>query len=247
MESDYQLSTGVSKARSLAMALTVVIVTMAGEFFFRHYFMYWFPAIGDFRVNDMISLVIVYAVLMLVFGSATHTRWGEALKVVGYSLRDLMKTWDYLPWVLSIALCGSVLPFVDRYLWGSVKLMPWLISPYRDSTVWFMAQAPVIRVVALVSVNGFFVPIAEEFLWRGIVQARLLRVLPTSLAIGITAVLFSFKHVLVDDSFGRLLFLTAFGVVCGIVAHRKSWQASASVHMFINTIGTVLALASGSL
>jgi membrane protease YdiL (CAAX protease family) len=206
--------------------------------------MFWFPTIGDLKVNDMISSLIVYILLMLICGLAIHTNWKLELKGLVFSLRELIKTWQYVPWLLLLALSAALLP-LDRLLWGGAKLMPWFTSSYQSSTKWFVAQAPTIRVVALVSVNGFFVPLAEEFLWRGIVQVRLLRILPAPLAIGITAVLFSFKHVLVDDSFGRFLFIIAFGVICGVVARRKSWQASASVHMFTNTAGTIVALAVG--
>jgi membrane protease YdiL (CAAX protease family) len=184
---------------------------------------------------------------MLVVGLATHTHWQQELRGIRLSLQELMKSWDYVPWLLLLALSAALLPMVDHILWGGVKLMPWLTSSYQNPLKWFFAQAPVIKAVALISVNGIFVPVAEEFLWRGIVQVRLLRILPAPLAIGITALLFSFKHVLVDDSFGRFLFIIAFGVICGIVALRKNWQASASVHIFTNTVATVMALAMGKL
>ncbi len=242
----YSPSSESSTVRNLSVALSVVCATMAGEYFFRRYVMFWLPTIGNLKVNDMISSLIVYILLMLVCGLATHTNWKLELKGVGLSLLDLIKTRQYVPWLLLLALSAALLP-LDRLLWGSVKFMPWFVSSYQNSVRWFVAQAPIIKVVAFVSVNGFFVPVAEEFLWRGIVQVRLLRILPAQLAIGITAVFFSFKHVLVDDSFGRFLFIIAFGVICGIVAKRKSWRASASVHIFTNTVGTVVALAMGIL
>lgn len=235
-----------TKVRNLSVALTVVCVTMVSEYFFRHYVMFWFPTIGELGVNDMISLLIVYALLMLVFGYATHTDWKRELRGIGHSLQDLAKTWEYVPWLLLMALISVLLP-LDRLLWGGVKLMPWLTSSYQDPVKWFAGQAPFIKAIAFLAVNGLFVPVAEEYLWRGIVQERLLHILPAPLAIGITAVLFSFKHVLVDDSFGRFLFIIAFGVICGIVAQQKNWRASASVHLVINTIGTIVALVTGLL
>jgi len=246
METYYPSSSESTTVRNLTVALTVVGVTMAGEYFFRHFVMYWFPTIGELRVNDMISLLVVYTLLMLLFGLTTHTDWKQELSGVGFSLQEMMKTWEYVPWLLLMGLSAALVP-IDRLLWGGAKLMPWFASQYHNPAGWFHAQAPIIKVVALISINGFFVPVAEEFLWRGIVQVRLLRILPAPLAIGITAVLFSFKHVVVDDSFGRFLFIIAFGVICGIVAQRKSWRASAAVHLFTNTVSTIMALAMGLL
>jgi membrane protease YdiL (CAAX protease family) len=100
-------------------------------------------------------------------------------------------------------------------------------------------------VVSLITVNDLFVPIAEEYLWRGLVQVRLIRVLPLPIAIGLTAVLFSLKHALVDASLGRFLALIAFGVICGVVAQHKNWRRSAALHMVVNTITTIIGLTFG--
>jgi membrane protease YdiL (CAAX protease family) len=235
-----------STVQNVSVALSVVGATMAGEYFFRHFVMFWFPVIGDLRVNDMISLLVVYSLLLFICGLAMRTQWKQELVGLGLPLRELFKTWDYVPWLVLIGL-SSVLALVDRILWGNAGLMPWFTSSFQDSTTWFVAQAPILKATALVFVNGFFVPVAEEFLWRGIIQVRLVRILPVPVAIGTTAVLFSFKHVVVDDSFGRFLFLVAFGVICGVVAQRKSWRASAVVHMFANTVGSILALLMGTL
>jgi hypothetical protein len=122
-----------------------------------------------------------------------------------------------------------------------------LTSSARNSTVWLRTLAPVLKVTSIILVNGLFVPVAEEFLWRGFVQTRLARAMSVSLAIGITAVCFSLKHVLVDASFGRFLTITALGVIFGIVAQRKSWRASAALHIVINMLSSITALALGSI
>jgi membrane protease YdiL (CAAX protease family) len=133
---------------------------------------------------------------------------------------------------------------VDRLLWGNIEL-PMFVSSYRNSTVWLAQLAPVLKVVSLILVNGLFVPIAEEYLWRGVVQARLIGILPAPFAIGLTAILFSLKHALVDASLGRLLALIAFGAICGVVAQRSSWRRSAALHMVVNTIATIMGLIFG--
>jgi membrane protease YdiL (CAAX protease family) len=130
---------------------------------------------------------------------------------------------------------------VDRLLWGNIEL-PMYVSSYRNSTVWLTELGPTLQLVSLVLVNGLFVPIAEEYLWRGIVQVRLDHILPAPFAIGLTAVLFSLKHAFVDASMGRFLALIAFGTICGFVAQRKSWRRSAALHMVVNTIVTIIGL-----
>lgn len=92
--------------------------------------------------------------------------------------------------------------------------------------------------MSLVCVNCALIPVAEEWLWRGVVQPRFVRALGRSGGIAFAAVLFSLKHALVDASLGRLLNLTAFGVV-GVVASRTSWRASAVSHVALNSLFTV--------
>jgi membrane protease YdiL (CAAX protease family) len=142
-----------------------------------------------------------------------------------------------------MALVFSVwaLSMVDRVLWGNVEL-PLFVSFYRNPTVLLANLAPALKVVSLIFVNGLFVPIAEEYLWRGLIQVRLIHLFPVPLAIGLTAILFSLKHTLVDASLGRFLTLIAFGAICGVVAQRTSWRRSAALHMVTNTILTVIGL-----
>jgi hypothetical protein len=53
--------------------------------------------------------------------------------------------------------------------------------------------------------------------------------------------------VLVDASFGRFLTITALGVIFGIAAQRKSWRASAALHIVINMLSSITALVLGSI
>ncbi len=227
--------------RNLSVALAVVGLVIGGEYFFRHYVLFWFPTIGTLVVNDMLVLLLVYFLLTVGLGLFMHVNWRQELAEVGQSLREGLTRWDFTFWVLALSLGVYFLSMVDRFLWSSIEL-PMIVSPFRNSTVWLAAQAPLLKVAALILVNGLCVPIAEEYLWRGVVQVRLIRILPVPLAIGLTAVLFSLKHVLVDASLGRFLALVAFGVICGVVAQRSTWKRSAALHMVINTLATVMGL-----
>ncbi|HEX7433087.1 MAG TPA: CPBP family glutamic-type intramembrane protease [Anaerolineaceae bacterium] len=223
-----------SAAREIGIALGTAAVVIASEFFFRHYVTFWLPVVGNLLVTDSIALLLAYTFLLVAARRLMHVKWRDDVAGIGQALIELVTKWKGAGWLLLLVLAGSVLPVVDRLLWGQVSL-PMAVSAYRNPTVWLADQAPLLRAVSLVLVNGLFVPIAQGFLWRGVVQVRLLRMVPKWLADGLTAALFSFKQVLVDASLGRLLALTAFGVICGIVAAGKDWRQPAALHLFANT------------
>jgi membrane protease YdiL (CAAX protease family) len=224
--------------RDPGVAFAVVALTIGGEYFFRHFVLFWLPVLGTLLVNDMLSLFLVYSLLPIGLGLFMHADWHRELAGVGQSLREGLASWTFTLLVLALVLSVWALSLVDRQLWGRIAL-PMIVSSHRNPVVWWVALAPVLKVVSLVLVNGLWVPIAEEYLWRGLVQVRLAYVLPAPLAIGLTAVLFSLKHALVDASMGRFLALIAFGVICGVAAQRDNWRRSAALHVVANTIATV--------
>lgn len=229
---------------NVAVAAAVVSVVFASEYVFRHYVLFWMPTVGSLRVNDMLALAMAYSLLTITFGSLTHANWRQELRDLGQALRDFMTRWTYTPWLLALMLSLVVLSPVDRWLWAGLRFPMW-VSGFRNTVIWFPQAASALEALALIAVNGILVPIAEEYLWRGLIQARLLRVLPGAVAIGLTAILFSLKHVAVDASWGRFLTLVAFGSICGIVARRHTWRSSAALHLVVNTATTAVALALG--
>ncbi len=234
----------LSKARDLSAALGVAGLIIAGEYFFRHYVLFWLPTFGTLLVNDMLALLLIYSFLAASFGALMHANWRQELAGVGQALREGLTSWNFTFWVLALVLSIWALSMLDRLLWGNIEL-PMFVSSYRNPTVWLANSAPVLKAVSLLLVNGLFVPVAEEYLWRGLVQVRLIRILSTPFAIGLTAVLFSLKHALVDASLGRFLTLIAFGAICGVIAQRSSWRRSAALHMVVNTLLTVMGLIFG--
>ena len=234
----------VSRSRNLSVAVAVVGMVIGGEYFFRHYVLFWLPTFGTLLVNDMLALFLVYLLLTVGLGSFMHVNWRQEVAGIRQALREGLTSWNFTFWVLALVLSVWALSMVDRLLWGNIKV-PLLVSSYRNSTVWLANLAPILTGVSLILVNGLFVPVAEEYLWRGLVQVRLIRILSTPFAIGLTAVLFSLKHAVVDASWGRLLTLIAFGIICGIVAHRSSWRRSAALHVAANTVLTVMGLIFG--
>jgi len=234
----------VSKFHNLSVALAVVGLVIGGEYFFRHYVLFWLPTFGTLLVNDMLSLFLIYLLLTVGLGSLMHVNWRQELTAIGQALREGLTSWNFTFLVLALVLSVWSLSAMDRLIWGNIEL-PMIVSSYRNSTIWLTDLAPILKVVSLILVNGLFVPIAEEYLWRGLVQVRLLRILSAPFAIGLTAFLFSLKHALVDASLGRFLAVIAFGVICGVIAQRDSWRRSAALHMVANTIATVMGLILG--
>ncbi len=234
----------VSAIRNAGAALGLVILIVATEYVCRHYLMYWLPTIGTLRVNDMLSLVCAYSVLVGGLGFLVGVDWIEELAGVGQALRDCVTSSRYTGWIVATALSFGLFPILDRLVWGRMHL-PMLTSSVRNSTVWLSSFGPVLKATSVIFVNGLYVPLGEEFLWRGFVQSRLARATSLPLAVGITAVCFSLKHVLVDASFGRALTITALGIIFGIVAYRESWRASAALHILINTLSSITALLLG--
>ena len=233
-----------SRARNLSLVLAVVGLIIGGEYFFRHYVLFWLPVFGTLLVNDMLSLFLCYLLLSVSVGLFMHTNWQEELAKIVKSLREGLTSWNFTFYVLALVLSVWALSIIDRLLWGNIEL-PMFVSSYRNPTVWLAKLAPAMEVLSLILVNGFFVPIAEEYLWRGLVQVRLIQILSTPFAIGLTAILFSLKHTLVDASLGRFLALIAFGAICGVAAQRYSWRRSAALHIVVNTIATIIGLFSG--
>jgi len=241
MKSEKSISKSSSVIQNLSVALAVISLVIAGEYFFRHYVLFWMSTVGTLQVNDMISLFIVYLLFLAGIGKVMKTDWPRELAWIWHAIQESARSWNSTFWFILLVLSIVILPYFDRLFWGRFTL-PMLVNSNQNPIVWLSDIAPIMTALSLIVVNGVFIPIAEEYLWRGIAQARFLRIFPSSLAIGLTSALFSFKHVLVDASWGRFLTLTAFGVICGVVAKQKGWQSSAALHIFINTVATVMGL-----
>lgn len=89
------MTSSVSKlfrSRDLSVVLAVVSLIIGGEFFFRHYFLFWLPIFGTLAVNDMLSLFLGYLLLSVSLGVVMHINWQQ-------ELADFMQSFNsaYLP------------------------------------------------------------------------------------------------------------------------------------------------------
>ncbi len=221
---------------SFTVAIGWIILIVLAEYIARRFVVRWLPILAAAPVNDMLAFILCY--IPLVWFSVSRTQ--RNLQSVGQAIRTiLIRAKTGLPWVGAIAILISIslLAPVDQWLWGTVELPGWQ-SPYLGPLL-FPQLAPVLIVISLLLVNGIFVPLVEEWLWRGLIQPRLIGQLGLVSGLLLTAILFSLKHAIVDASLGRLLLLTAFGIVVGIVAHRKGWESAALTHVLVNSISTI--------
>jgi membrane protease YdiL (CAAX protease family) len=167
-------------------ALGLAAVIVAVEHLARHFVLFWLPALGSRRVNDMLAMGVFYVGLVWL----TIPSDQRSLVAIGRAVGGILacaRRWQV--WVAAFAaLIGTILlGFVDRFLWGSVQL-PSAISPWRWENTLLEAAAPLLVPASLLLVNGVVVPFAEEWLWRGLIQPRVIGAVGSALGILITAV-----------------------------------------------------------
>jgi membrane protease YdiL (CAAX protease family) len=222
--------------RPVRAALSLVLAIVAVEYVARHVIAPLLPVLAAPRVNDMLVSGVAYLALSLVVAKLVGAGGPVAAMrgVLGAAGR-----WE--AWMGGLlGLLTLLIGLVDRWLLEKVRLPSFDLVPH---TTTFAAHAWWLVPASMLLVNGLVIPVAEEWLWRGVVQPRLVTRWGAPLGIGVTAVLFSVKHAIVDASLGRLLMIIAGGVILGWVARRATWKASALSHVMMNTVATVLALA----
>lgn len=223
----------------LLPAAGLALLIIAVEYFTRHFALFWLPVLGALRVNDMLVSGLGYLGLVWLTAPPAQRNFAALRRTVRQILSYIRDRQVLVAAALAIGAGWLVL--VDNLLWGSVEL-PSASSPWRWETTVLQPAAPVLVVVSLLLVNGVVVPFAEEWLWRGHIQPRVVGALGFVPGLLSTALLFSLKHAIIDASLGRLLALTAFGAIMGVLAARRGWRASALAHALANTVATIVAL-----
>ena len=223
----------------LLSGLGLIAAIVATEYLLRVLAIFWLPVLGSLRVNDMLLSGAGYAALVWLTMPAEKRNIIDIRQTLGEIWLHIHDRRTQM--AAALALGAGWLTFVDEFLWGHVEL-PYLPSPWQSDTVLFEPAGTALAAVSLLLVNGPGVPLAEEWLWRGLVQPRFVAVLGTLPGLVIVSILFSLKHAVVDALLGRLLALTTFGIVMGVTALRRGWRASALAHALANTIATILGL-----
>jgi membrane protease YdiL (CAAX protease family) len=224
-------------ARPLTIALAVTTSVITGEYLARHVVAQLLPVLSTTRVNDMLATGALYVLLSLAVARLLG-RGSPLAALRGVASAAVQRT----AWVGAALCLVTLVPLalLDHFLWGSVTLpsfeLPWKEATIAEGLRWIALP------LTLLLVNGLVVPIAEEWLWRGVIQPRLVTSLGVGAGVTLTAALFSVKHAVVDASLGRLLTIVGGGLVLGGVAHLRSWKTSAVSHIVMNSTATLFAL-----
>jgi membrane protease YdiL (CAAX protease family) len=233
-------------------ALVLVVVVTGAEFLTRRYLIFLLPPLGIYRNNDFIALALIYLLIVIIM---TNTRGGRLGRLTIGDFKAFlarlfsdkkfasMFTILFVGFSLSIAV-GTAL---DSLIFG--KLTPVAFNPIP---VHVRAENPTsIAIVAMavlaIVVNGFWVPLAEEMVWRGAIYGNLKPSLGIWLSVIVAAVFFSLKHAAVDLSLARVLMVLLFGFWLAAIREYAGLAGAALAHITANTTATALALILGRL
>lgn len=187
--------------------------------------------LGDPLIADWTMLVLGFPVMAGVFGWSA-ARLGHPPAEWGYdwSLRPLIAGAGA---VLVALVAVAVAAQVDAFLFPLER-----IGASFGSAIGEVLRATPVLAALLLLGNGFVVPLAEEAVWRGVVQSTLVEAWGVPTGIVLTAVLFATKHVIVDLSIVRVTTLLTLGLVLGLVRQRFGTASSTITHVGVNTVST---------
>ena len=233
-------------------ALVLVVAVTGAEFLTRRYLIFLSPPLGVYRNNDLIALALVYSLIVIIVINTRGGRLGR-LTIGDFKafLARLSSDRKYAS-MFTVLLVGFSLSIVvgtalDSLIFG--KLTPVAFNPIP---MHIRAENPTsIAIVAMAAlaivINGFWVPLAEEMVWRGAIYGNLRPALGIWLSVIVTAVFFSLKHVAVDLSLSRVLMVLLFGSWLAVIREYAGLAGAALAHITANTTATALALILGRL
>ena len=190
------------------------------------------PRLGDYLTADQLAILPAFPLIALAIGRFALARglgrehWDLRARPAGL-LAGIAAG-------LGVVLLLPVTARVDGWLFAQAGATPAARA---------IPVPPPVRVwVLLLTANGLVVPVTEELAWRGVVQTGLTRALGTAGGILITALLFAFKHVLVDASLRRLTTLLVVALTLCLVRWRWGTGASIAAHIAMNLCSSVIVL-----
>jgi len=174
------------------------------------------------------------AVVAVGFGrgaaATVGVRWGRLAAGVGSALVALAA-------VLPMCVAGFYVNVAVLDVVGlEAAQHPLLTDVVREPSAWTMG-------LALLQA-GVLAAVSEEFMYRGVLLASLLRAVGPARAIGLTSALFALMHATTEPQAVLPLFL--LGLAMGYVAYRRrSLVAPIVVHGLFNTLMVVGAVSAG--
>jgi membrane protease YdiL (CAAX protease family) len=231
-------------------ALVLVVVVTGAEFLTRRYLIFLSPPLGIYRNNDLIALALVYFLIVIMM---IHTPGGKLARLTISDFRAFLarlssdKKFSSIFTILFAGLSLSVVIGTALDLLLFKKLTPFAFNPTLLS---IKAENPtsiaiVVMAVLAIVVNGFWVPLAEEMVWRGAIYGNLRPLLGVWFSVIGTAFLFSLKHVAVDLSLSRVLMVLLLGFWLAVIREYAGLAGAALAHITVNTTATALVLILG--
>lgn len=154
-------------------------------------------------------------------------------------------TWEYR-WTrraVAVGVLGLLVAAPVLYLTAEIDAMLFgladLEAEVESVAVEAIRATPILAVVLLLG-NGIAVPIAEEHVWRGIVQTELVTAWGAVIGILLTASLFTLKHVIVDLSIVRLTTLFALAMLLGVARQCGGTTSAIVLHIGVNVSSSAL-------
>jgi membrane protease YdiL (CAAX protease family) len=240
-----------SATKDIITALLLMFIIIAGEFTARRVVAVILPTYFDYFFMDLICLGGFYAILCTMVYMLIGGDVAEKTCYTGFSLRDWYQRTTFYNAALVIMLGITILNRLDLYLFSGINWNLQVISYLNTlsntqlyaNTPLYPEDAKLAISIAFILINGIWVPIAEEFFWRGTIQTKLSYYLSPWTMIILVSVFFSIKHAVVDLVLTRLLFLISFGIAAGWAKQRTNTGVSTSAHIYINLLGTLFWIA----
>ncbi|UPM42987.1 CPBP family intramembrane glutamic endopeptidase [Halocatena salina] len=188
-------------------------------------------SVGFGFTADWTILLLGFPAMAAVLSAVTlragrdSSRWGYE-----WSLRAVVA--GLLGVVVAIGLM-IITSQIDAVLFGLEETT----ATFGTAVTEVLRRTPPLAVVFLLG-NGVAVPIAEEQVWRAVVQSEFVASWGAVVGILLTAVLFALKHVVVDGSVVRLTTLVGLGLVLGLLRHRYGTVSSVVTHIGMNLYST---------
>lgn len=193
--------------------------------------------VGSTAATDWILLLVGFPLMALLL-SVAALRYGQSPADWGYEWSARAVGAGVVAIAVAVLLT-TVTGEIDAFLFGLEDAG----AAFGATVTETIRATPLLAAVLLLG-NGVAVPIAEEQVWRGIVQTELVASWGARIGILATAALFALKHVIVDLAVFRVTTLVALGLLLGVVRHRYGTGSSVALHIGVNLLssaGLVLA------
>ena len=233
--------------RDILPALLLAGIIIVGEFTSRRIISVLLPTYFNYFFMDLICLGGFYAVLCMIVYLLVGGDVKKKTCYTGFNINDWYQRVTFYNAALAVVIGIQVVNRFDVLFFSGINWNPWLyefIQTTFNTTIYtntplYAEHYKIAVSIVFTLVNGIWIPIAEEFLWRGVIQTKLSYHMNPWTAITIVSILFSAKHCAVDLVLTRLLFLISFGLTAGWAKQRTNTGISTTTHIYINLIGTI--------